>query len=194
MTTVSCIQPSLLLQRRISCVREMGKTTKINGSVTYCQCGHCDFTLSLALLVPPKPPSCVFLWVNYAWFCRCYWHVIAKSPCWWPPVTRVTCMNVLTCIIFKVSLAVNLSSASISADSSDRHGWKKKKTWITNTKVSLPKMYFQTRQHWLMQRKLRWSKVFTSPKYRIHSKKPRGAYEIFGLVDKRPISGRWEWG
>ena len=152
------------------------------------------FHVILGTTCSAKTPSCVFLWVNYAWFCRCYWHVVAKAPCWWPPVSRITCMNVLTCKIFKVSLAVNLSSASISADSSERHGWKKKKTWITKTKVSLTKMYFQTRQHWLTQRKLRWSKVFPSPKYRIYSKKPRGAYEIFGLVGNRLISGRRERG
>ena len=71
---------------------------------------------------------------------------------------------------------------------------RKKKNWITKTKVSLPKIYFQTRQHWLTQGKLRWSTVFPSPKYRTYSKKPRGAYEIFGLVGKRLISGRREWG
>ena len=60
--------------------------------------------------------------------------------------------------------------------------------------MSLPKIYFQTRQHWLTQGKLRWSKVFPSPKYRTYSKKPRGAYEIFGLVGKRLISGRRERG
>ena len=54
-------------------------------------------------------------------------HVAAKSPCKWPPVSPITCMNLLTCIIFKVSLAVNLSNASISADSSEMHGWNKEK-------------------------------------------------------------------
>ena len=157
MTTVSCIQPFLLLQRRISCVREMGKTTKIYTSVTYFQCGHCDFTVSL----------------SYNMHERTHLHNL---------------QSLARCELIQCFYQC-------------RFQWNARLKEITNTKdlnnkykSVTPKIYFQTRQHWLTQRKLRWSKVFPSPKYCFYSIKPRGAYEIFGLDGKRLISGRREWG
>lgn len=194
MTTVSCIQPSQLLENLMCSWNGKNNQNKCIRNIfplwTLWLNGLLGATCSANTRLLHVPVSELHLILSLL-------HVAAKSPYKWPPVSRITCMNLLTCIIFKVSLAVNLSNASISADSSEMHGWKKekKKTWITKTKVSLPKIYFQTRQHWLTQRKLRWSKVFPSPtEYRIYSKKPRGASEIFGLVGKRPISGRRERG
>ena len=138
------------------------------------------FHLLLGTTCSAKRPSCVFLWVNCAWFCRCYWHVVAKAPCWWPPVSRITCMNVLTCIIFKVSLAVNLSSASISADSSERHGWKKKKDLNNQNKSVTPQNVLSNKAALANAKKVKVVQSFSIPKVPyLLEKAPRCLWNIW---------------
>ena len=193
MTTVSCIQRSLLLQRRISCVREMGKTTKWLRNIF--SVWTLRFHLLLGTTCSAKTPLLrvpvreLRLILSLLLTRRCEISLLVATRDSWNMHERTHLHNLQ-------SLA---GCELIQCFYQSRFQWnarlkEKKKTWITNTKVSLPKIYFQTRQHWLTQGKLRWSKVFPSPKYRTYSKKPRGAYEIFGLVGKRLISGRREWG
>ena len=124
MTTVSCIQPSQLLENLMCSWNGKNNQNKCIRNIfplwTLWFNGLLGATCSANTPLLHVPVSELHLILSLL-------HVAAKSPYKWPPVSRITCMNLLTCISFKVSLAVNLSNASISADSSEMHGWKKEK-------------------------------------------------------------------